>query len=90
MNCWNCKKEVAISPLGKIGFRAVCEHCNFYLHSCLGCKFHQEGHPNECQILGTDPIRDRSSSNFCDEFSPAKDQKKLEKRGQTRFEDLFK
>lgn len=90
MNCWNCKKEVEISHLAKIGFRAVCEHCNCYLHSCLGCKFHQEGRPNECQIPGTDPVRDRSASNFCDEFSPLKSPKKSENRGQNRFDDLFK
>jgi hypothetical protein len=90
MKCWNCKQAVEINPLAKLGFRAVCESCNSYLHCCNGCKFYQEGRPNDCMIPGTDPIRDRSASNFCDEFSPIQDVKgDVKKDFNKKFDDLF-
>ena len=90
MNCWNCKKEIELNPLLKIGFRAVCDHCNSYLHCCFGCEFYEQGRSNSCKIPGTDPIRDREASNLCDEFSPVKKQKSSPKSADNKFDDLFK
>lgn len=68
MHCWKCKKPIGIES-AKISFRAECPHCGIDLHTCMGCKHHAAGKPNECAIPGTDPVRDREKANFCEEFA---------------------
>lgn len=70
MKCVKCGAEYELSNDSRIGFRAVCEKCSSYLHSCCNCKFYKIGRPNDCMIPGTEPIRDREHFNFCDEFKP--------------------
>lgn len=65
--CWKCFKEIPDLPK-KISFRETCPFCNFYLHCCKNCKFFSPGHANQCLIPGTDPVSDRESMNFCEEF----------------------
>lgn len=69
MRCWKCNTEQKSLPDRKLPFRATCEHCDFYLHSCKNCKYHKPGLPNECLVPGTESVRDRESFNYCDEFS---------------------
>ena len=93
MKCWSCGKAVELPPLKQLGFKEVCSSCHAYLHSCKGCRFHEEGRPNECQIPGTEQIRDREGGNFCDEFAPiqVKEEKKENKdQAKKKFDDLFK
>ncbi len=71
MKCQKCNHEIPETTSGKILYRAVCEKCESYLHSCLNCRFHQVGRNNECLIPGTELIRDRAQFNFCDDFMPA-------------------
>lgn len=54
----------------KIGFRAVCIHCDCDLHVCKNCRYYSVGKPNDCLVPGTDSIRDREQSNLCEEFKP--------------------
>lgn len=68
MKCWKCNTDLPDPPLGKLSFRALCDHCLAWLHSCKNCKNYQPGLPNNCRIPGTEFISDRESSNFCEEF----------------------
>lgn len=88
MNCWKCAKLISDAPV-KIGFRALCPHCGIDLHTCLGCSYYAPGKPNDCAVPGTEYVRDRESSNFCEEFRVKTDpsSKRLEPN---RFDSLFK
>lgn len=68
MKCWKCDYETEDPPLGKLSFRAICEHCSAWLHCCKNCKNYKRGLPNDCMIPGTEIITDREASNFCEEF----------------------
>ncbi len=39
------------------------------MHSCLNCQFHDRSAHNQCREPGTEMIRDRAASNFCDSFA---------------------
>ena len=67
--CWKCTRVAAEIP-PKIGFRSLCPHCSAALHSCVNCRHHALGKPNECVIPGTDYVRDREGVNFCEDFEP--------------------
>lgn len=68
--CWHCGVDQEPSSTAyRISFRAVCEKCDHYLHCCKNCNNYKVGMPNDCLIPGTDPISDRESFNFCEEFS---------------------
>lgn len=54
----------------KIGFRAVCIHCDVDLHVCKNCRYYSPGKPNDCIVPGTETIQDRERSNLCEEFKP--------------------
>ncbi len=69
MNCWKCSKQVSEMPI-KIGFRMQCSHCDTDLHTCLGCRYHSPGKPNDCLVPGTEWIKTRAAMNYCEEFSP--------------------
>ena len=72
MRCYKCGFEHEDAINGRIDFRAVCEKCGHYLHSCYNCQFYKIGQPNDCMIPGTEPVRDRDHFNFCEEFKPGK------------------
>lgn len=72
MDCWKCRKKISEAPI-KIGFRAVCVHCEADLHVCKNCRYYSVGKPNDCLVPGTEPIRDREMFNFCEEFRPKVD-----------------
>lgn len=64
--CWECGKPVD----NTIQFKTICESCFTYLHCCKGCRFYQQGKPNDCLIPGTEQIADREANNYCDDFKP--------------------
>ena len=68
MECWFCHKPLTL-PEGKVSFRACCPSCSAWIHSCKGCKHHQQGLPNNCKMPDTDPISDADAANFCDEYT---------------------
>ncbi|PIS02852.1 MAG: hypothetical protein COT85_02130 [Chlamydiae bacterium CG10_big_fil_rev_8_21_14_0_10_42_34] len=90
MNCWKCSKLISDTPV-KIGFRALCPHCEIDLHTCTNCRYYSPGKPNDCLVPGTEFIRDREANNFCEEFkvqvAVSPNQKKDVKN---KFNSLFK
>lgn len=66
--CWHCGKPLGELPK-PLSFRALCPHCDAYLHCCKNCIHYQPGSPNDCRVPGTEPVRDREASNFCEEFA---------------------
>lgn len=104
MQCFKCgaKQELEYN---KVSFRAVCHNCGNDLHVCKNCRHYAPGKPNDCNVPGTPPIKDREASNLCEDFSPKPDasppqkntpKKSLwddeeppRKKGKDAFEDLF-
>lgn len=68
MKCWKCNLDLEDPPLGKLSFRALCDHCSAWLHCCKNCKNYKPGLPNDCLVPGTEYIADREGSNFCEDF----------------------
>lgn len=89
MKCWKCGTEQETSD-GKVSFRAVCDRCNFGLHSCCNCRFYQPGRANDCLIPGTEFVSDREANNFCDEFKAATTDWKPPKKDFGGFDGLFR
>lgn len=81
--CWKCHKKYP----DRINFKSVCDSCGTYLHACLGCQYHQPGRNNQCQIPGTEPVRDREHFNYCEEFKAISD---VSKSNQPSVEDIAK
>ncbi len=71
MPCWKCGEEMPDFG-GHIPFKATCERCHTWLHSCLNCRTTVLVKPNDCLIPGTELIADREKFNLCEEFSPLK------------------
>jgi hypothetical protein len=65
--CWKCLKEYESES--KIAFRATCPHCGRDQHVCKNCRHHAPGKPNDCNVPGTEYVRDREAANFCEDFS---------------------
>jgi len=63
--CW-CKKEVSVSD--KIRRDEVCPFCKNDIHSCVNCKFHDEGKHNKCSEPNSEWVNDREKRNYCDYF----------------------
>ena len=92
MNCWKCKKLASEKGV-KVGFRAVCPHCDTDLHTCTGCRYYSPGKPNDCMVPGTDYVRNREANNFCEDFKPKTNTTTpaFEKnKGKKKFNSLFK
>lgn len=66
--CWSCKKELPSFDRGIVPFRETCDHCGADLHVCKGCAYYSPGRANDCQIPGTEFVRDREKRNLCEEF----------------------
>jgi hypothetical protein len=52
---------------GPIGFREECPECAAFLHTCPNCR-NYEPHRRDCRILTTEPVHDRESANFCEDY----------------------
>jgi hypothetical protein len=64
--CARCRKEISVDR--RVSRREMCPHCGAWLHACVNCRFYSPGRHNDCKESGTDPVRDRESSNFCEFF----------------------
>ena len=73
----------------KIGFRDVCPHCGVDLHTCTQCRYYTPGKPNACLVPGTEYIRTREASNFCEEFK-MNENGGPKSMGNNSFNSLFK
>ncbi len=65
--CWKCRKLISQEPI-KIGFRMYCIHCDRDQHVCANCRHHSPGKHNECNVPGTEWIKDREAMNYCEDF----------------------
>ncbi len=68
MKCVMCGQD---NTLLTVGFKATCLGCGRYLHSCVQCTL-WDGVAERCRSLTTEPVRDRESCNFCEEYRPGR------------------
>ena len=66
-NCSVCKEELFILD-DKVGRLDACPHCNVDLHACNQCRFYSPGRHNDCAEPRSDPVPEKTMSNFCDWF----------------------
>lgn len=91
MICRKCGTEYEVET---IGFKATCDHCLVYLHSCFQCSIFDHS-AERCRSLTTDAVRGVEDLNFCEEFVPnstsATDSKANDSvaRQKQNFDDLF-
>jgi hypothetical protein len=88
MICRKCGR----SHEGTVGFKAVCEGCGAWLHCCLQCSLYDSG-ARRCRSSTTDPVRDRDTMNYCEEFrasgAPPGEDGDGRDGARSRFMDLF-
>lgn len=89
--CVFCGRENE-APRG--AFRALCEGCGRYLHSCLQCRLYNAS-SCRCSSSTTEEPGDREHCNFCEEFEPrggpggAGRPAGSDNEASRRFKDLF-
>jgi hypothetical protein len=69
--CFSCKKSNSFQD--KVGFRDECMHCRADLHACKNCEFYDAKAYNECRETSADVVREKERANYCDFFSPRKE-----------------
>lgn len=52
----------------RIGVRDECPECAAYLHTCMECR-NFDARLSACRLPNTEPIRERTAQNFCEDFS---------------------
>lgn len=64
--CCKCGK-----PIDNIAIyrNSVCDFCKSDLHSCVNCRFYEQGRHYDCNEQIEEPISDKERANFCDSFS---------------------
>ena len=65
--CYNCG-SIWDEEKDRPGFRDTCENCGAYLHCCFNCSLHDPALHNQCRSSTTEPVRDRETANYCEEF----------------------
>lgn len=68
MQCFNCHKDLDLSPGAKIMRNEECPYCYASLHSCKMCEFYDQTAYNECRETSADRIVEKEKANFCDYF----------------------
>lgn len=68
IHCFNCNKELELSPGQKIHRSEECPFCYANLHSCKMCDFYDTSSYNECRETSADRIVEKEKANFCDFF----------------------
>jgi hypothetical protein len=63
--CPKCSAEWELK--GPVGFREECPECAAYLHICTNCR-HYDAVNRGCRIPTTEPVREPSEINFCEEY----------------------
>lgn len=64
-----CRRCGFDNDLVKVGFKAICDRCNSYLHSCVHCDL-LERNSMTCRSHTTEEVGDREGNNYCEEFIP--------------------
>ncbi|MCX5684842.1 MAG: hypothetical protein NT049_14315 [Planctomycetota bacterium] len=50
-----------------VSFREECPECAAFIHTCTYCR-HYDAPNRGCCLPTTEPVRDQSEMNFCEEF----------------------
>ncbi len=90
-SCYKCGREW--NEMRQPGSKETCEGCGSDLRVCRNCRFYDEHKPDQCAELGSDPVRDKERSNFCDYFQFSDVSSRRQKSSSSdmeRFEKLFK
>jgi hypothetical protein len=64
-----CTKCATENHSMTVGFKASCEKCGVFLHSCVQCALWDRGSMH-CRSLTTEHVGDREGLNFCEEYVP--------------------
>ena len=89
-HCSFCGEKIEI--IDKVSRTDVCPSCGRDLHTCIQCKFYDEGSYNQCREPQAERVIDKEKANFCEYFKwadrkPAKDTKK---ESFSKLDALFK
>lgn len=68
IQCFNCKKELDVSPGQRIMRTDECQHCYGSIHCCKMCQFYDQSAYNECRESSADRTVEKEKSNFCDYY----------------------
>jgi hypothetical protein len=85
MICVRCGHEYDART---VGFKAVCEGCGEYLHSCVNCRLF-DPKADRCRSLTTEAVKDKESLNYCEEYQPLSDGRKSTGSGKVRTAESF-
>ncbi|MFM7202637.1 MAG: hypothetical protein ACKO6N_17770 [Myxococcota bacterium] len=89
--CHHCKREVPYDT--RILRTETCPWCRADLHVCLNCKFHNASMYNECELNGTERVRERDRANHCSDFAfrdGVKGEDKTKEAAINKLNNLFK
>jgi len=65
-SCYGCGAELRLD--GPVGRRTTCPDCDADLHSCINCRFYDEGVAHECREPHAEHLIDKQASNACELF----------------------
>ncbi|MBT3583853.1 MAG: hypothetical protein HN509_03020 [Halobacteriovoraceae bacterium] len=68
LECFSCKKELALDPAARIPKNEECSYCYADMHCCKMCQFYDQNSYNECREPVAERIVEKEKSNFCDFF----------------------
>jgi len=70
LTCYRCgaSLESLTLPLSR---RDLCPGCSVELHVCRMCRHYAPSAPDACDEEDAEEVRNKTTSNFCDYFSPS-------------------
>lgn len=88
-SCYSCGRELREAEYGR---QEICPGCRLDTKVCRNCVHYDPRMNNECRESAADQVTDKTKSNFCDWFKPARPQASGVKKADPKaaFEDLFK
>lgn len=94
MRCHNCGDEIKIEVGKKIFRQDTCIKCDSYLRCCLNCELYDPVAWKECREPQAERVNDKTMANFCEYFTPARDNKaegtQRSDSARKKLDDLFK
>jgi len=65
--CHACNKDLSIGR--EVNRKDVCPSCGADVRCCLNCSFYDTKVSKQCREPGSELVKDKARSNFCDYFS---------------------
>lgn len=69
-HCWHCRTGLTGLDYGR---ESRCPGCDKPNHCCRNCRHFAPGRASECMEPQAERVIDKTRSNFCDWFEPARD-----------------